>query len=129
MTVRKVVASPNKEDPMPKARRKRMTYTEGQRKTILLAAQKEGLTALQVQKKFGVKPITYYSWRKKRGVSARRGGRRALAMLAGSGDIGIQVRSAVQSRIRQVLPEIVKSEVGSYMNSLFGNGRRRRVKF
>ena len=115
---------------MPKARRKRMTYTEGQRKTILLAAQKEGLTALQVQKKFGVKPITYHSWRKKRGVSARRGGRGPLALLAGSGDLGIQVRSAVQSRIRQVLPEIVKSEVGSYMNSLFGGGRgRRRVKF
>ena len=90
---------------MSKARRKRMTYTEGQRRTILLAAQKEGLTALQVQKRFGVKPITYYSWRKKRGVAARRGGRRTLALLAGSGDIGIQVRSAVQSRIRQVLPE------------------------
>lgn len=115
---------------MPKARRKRMTYTEGQRKTILLAAQKDGLTALQVQKRFGVKPITYYSWRKKRGVSARRGGRRTLAILAGSGDLGTQVRSAVQSRIRQVLPEILKSEVGSYMNSLFGGGRRRRrLKF
>jgi hypothetical protein len=88
-----------------------MTYTEGQRRAVLLAAQKEGLTALQVQKRFGVKPITYYSWRKKRGVAARRGGK-SLAILAGSGDVGIQVRSAVQSRIRQVLPEIVKSEVG-----------------
>jgi transposase-like protein len=115
---------------MSKARRKRMTYTEGQRRTILLAAQKEGLTALQVQKRFGVKPITYYSWRKKRGVAARRGGR-ALAILPASGVLGIQVRSAVQSRIREVLPEIVRSEVGSYMNALFGGGgrRRRRVKF
>jgi transposase-like protein len=112
---------------MARARRKRMTYTEGQRRTILLAAQKEGLTALQVQKRFGVKPITYYSWRKKRGVAARRGGR-SLAMLAGSGNLGIQVRSEVQSRIRQVLPEIVRSEVGSYMNSLFGGRRRRRLK-
>ena len=103
---------------MPKARRKRMTYTEGQRRTILLAAQKDGLTAIQVQKRFGVKPITYYSWRKKRGVAARRG-RRGLAMAA-SGGLGIQLRSAVQSRIRQVLPEIVKSEVGNYMTSLFG---------
>ena len=111
---------------MSKARRKRMTYTEGQRRTILLAAQKEGLTAAQVQKRFGVKPITYYSWRKKRGVAARRG-RRGLAILAASGGLGLQLRSAVQSKIRQVLPEIVKSEVGSYMSSLFGgSGRRRR---
>jgi transposase-like protein len=113
---------------MSKARRKRMTYTEGQRKTILLAAQKEGLTAAQVQKRFGVKPITYYSWRKKRGVAARRG-RRGFAILSATGDLGVQVRNAVQSRIRQVLPTIVKSEVGSYMASLFGGsggGRRRR---
>ena len=51
-------------------------------------------------------------------------------MIAGvaSGGLGIQLRSAVQSRIRQVLPEIVKSEVGNYMTSLFGGrgGRRRR---
>ena len=114
---------------MSKARRKRMTYTEGQRKTVLLAAQKEGLTAIQVQKKFGVKPITYYSWRKKQGVAARRG-RRALAILPGSGDLGIQVRSAVQARIREILPNILKSEVGSYMDSIFSGGRRRRrVKF
>ena len=106
-----------------------MTYTEGQRKTILLAAQKEGLTAAQVQKKFGVKPITYYSWRKKRGVSARRG-RGPVALFANSGDLGIQVRSAVQDKIRQLLPNIVKSEVGTYMTSVFGGrrGRRRRIK-
>ena len=109
---------------MSKARRKRMTYTEGQRRTILLAAQKDGLTAAQVQKRFGVKPITYYSWRKKKGVAARRG-RRALSIIGSTGDLGIQVRSAVQSRIRQVLPQIVKSEVGSYMSSLFGGGRGR----
>ena len=106
---------------MSKARRKRMTYTEGQRRTILLAAQKEGLTAAQVQKKFGVKPITYYSWRKKQGVSARRG-RRGLALFAQAGNLGIQVRSEVATRIREVLPQIVKSEVGTYMNTLFGGG-------
>ena len=113
---------------MSKARRKRMTYTEGQRKTILLAAQKEGLTAAQVQKRFGVKPITYYSWRKKRGVAARRG--RGSVILGASGDLSVQVRDAVQSKIRQLLPNIVKTEVGSYMNSVFGGrrGRRRRIK-
>lgn len=109
---------------MSKARRKRMTYTEGQRRTILLAAQKEGLTAAQVQKRFGVKPITYYSWRKKQGVAARRGGR-GLALFAQAGDLGGQVRNAVASRIREVLPQIVRSEVGTYMNTLFGGGRGR----
>ena len=114
---------------MSKARRKRMTYTDGQRKTILLAAQKEGLTAAQVQKKFGVKPITYYSWRKKQGVAVRRGSR-SLALLSASGDLGVQVRSAVQARIREILPNILRSEVGSYMDSIFsGRRRRRRVKF
>jgi transposase-like protein len=101
-----------------------MTYTEGQRRTILLAAQKEGLTAAQVQKRFGVKPITYYSWRKKQGVAARRGGR-GFALFAQAGDLGGQVRNAVASRIREVLPQIVRSEVGTYMNTLFGGGRGR----
>jgi len=45
-------------------RRKRKRYTSAQRTQILSAAQKDGLTALEVQKRFGVTPVTYYSWRK-----------------------------------------------------------------
>lgn len=112
---------------MAKTRRKRQTYSETKRQSILSAAQKEGLTALDVKKRFGVTPVTYYSWRKKYGVGGKRGGAAAIAVRAGrSSDLGAQVRSEVQSRVRQILPTIVKSEVNNYLNSLFG-GRRRKT--
>ena len=114
---------------MAKARRKRKQYTEAQRTSVLSAAQKEGLTAAQVQRRFGVTPVTYYSWRKKKGVVGRRG-RRPSALVAASGALGGQVRAAVQTRIRKILPDIVKSEIGHYVDSLFGSkgGRRRSYK-
>jgi transposase-like protein len=114
---------------MAKARRKRKTYTSQQRTTILSTAQKEGLTAAQVQRKFGVTPVTYYSWRKKSGVGHRRvsvmrAGRRAT----GSG-LSMDVRNEVRTKVQKILPEIVRSEVNSYLSSLFSTGRgRRRLK-
>ena len=113
---------------MAKKRRKRTAYTESQRTSILAAAQKDGLTAAQVQKKFGVTPVTYYSWRKKKGVAARRGRRPALRVAA-RGNIGNQVRAEVQSRVRQIIPDIVRGEVSSYLDSLFSSrrGRPRKV--
>src|SRR5206468_11502867 len=44
--------------------RPRKRYTEDQRTTILSVAQREGLTATEVKKRFGVTPVTYYSDRK-----------------------------------------------------------------
>ncbi|MBI5710956.1 MAG: transposase [Candidatus Eisenbacteria bacterium] len=111
---------------MAKTRKKRQTYTEEKRASILAAAQKGGLTAAQVKKKYGVTPVTYYSWRKKTGVANRRGGTARVARRAG-GDITSQVRSEVQSKVRQILPEIVRSEVSSYLDSVFG-GRARRTR-
>src|SRR5512141_2630506 len=99
---------------MANARRKRKKYSNEQREQILAAAQKDGLTALDVQKKFGVTPVTYYSWRKKTGASARRGrGASAggVGRSVGGGDIGSQVRTEVRSRVQQILPEIVRTEV------------------
>jgi mono/diheme cytochrome c family protein len=82
---------------MAKARRKRHTYTQSQRTTILSTAQKEGLTAAQVQKKFGVTPVTYYSWRKKTGVAASRGRRSGGARVGlRAGDLGSQERSRMK---------------------------------
>jgi transposase-like protein len=114
---------------MAKKRRKRTAYTEAQRTSVLAAAQKEGLTAIQVQKKFGVTPVTYYSWRKKKGVAARRGRRAVVRVAKGGGNIGNQVRAEVQARVRQIIPEIVRGEVSSYLDSLFSSrrGRTRRV--
>ena len=113
---------------MAKARKKRTRYSSSQKQTILAAAQKEGLTAAQVQKKFGVTPVTYYSWRRKTGATRRtragRPGRPAGARVAGGGG----VRAEVQARVRQILPEIVRAEVNSYLNTLFGSGRGRRTR-
>jgi transposase-like protein len=108
---------------MAKARRKRHTYTSGQRTSILAAARKDGLTALQVQKKFGVTPVTYYSWRKKQGLTRRRGGPGLVA--ASGGDLTQQVRTEVRAKVRQIMPGIVRTEVSGYLKALFGGGRGR----
>jgi len=112
---------------MPKARRKRHSYSSDKRASVLAAAQKGGLTAVQVQKKFGVAPVTYYSWRKKYLLPGRRGSV-ALSTRSG-GDLTRQVRTTVQTRVREILPGIVRSEVTHYLDTLFGTrrGRTRKV--
>src|SRR2546426_3127063 len=107
------------------ARRKRKKYTESQRADILSKAQKEGLTAAQVQKKFGVTPVTYYSWRKKVGAG-RRAGLSLSGVKLGGANLTNQVRTEVRSRVRQILPAIVRGEVSTYLNTLFASGRNRR---
>ena len=115
---------------MAKARRKRTQYSAEQKKTILAAAIKDRLTALQVKRKFGVTPVTYYSWRKKSGLVARRGAvrpGRPAAIATGTGIEG-QVRAAVQAKVRALLPAIVRTEVSNYLDSLFrASGRRIRL--
>lgn len=118
---------------MAKTRKKRTEYTPEQRAKVLAAAKAEKLTAAQVQKKFGVTPVTYYSWRKKSGVTRKRGTRAAVAAVVArpvAGDLGAQVRSEVQSKMRQIIPGIVRSEVSAYLDSIFGakRGRRRKKK-
>jgi transposase-like protein len=116
---------------MAKARKKRTEYTPEQRAKVLAAAKAERLTAAQVQKRFGVTPVTYYSWRKKSGVTRKRGTRAAAAAVIarpGAGDLGAQVRSEVQGKMRQIIPGIVRSEVSAYLDSIFGvkHGRRKK---
>ena len=110
------------------ARKARKSYTPQQRAEILAAAQSENMTAVEVQKRFGVTPVTYYSWRKKQGIPGRRG-RRPKGLVGGGGDLASQVRAGVQEKVRALLPTLVREEVSSYLNSLFGSGggtRRRR---
>jgi len=38
------------------------------------------------------------------------------------------VRSEVQARVRRILPDIVRSEVSHYLDSLFGSRRGRALK-
>ena len=111
---------------MAKTRRKRHTYTGAQRTLILSTARKESLTALQVQKKFGVTPVTYYSWRKKTGLTRRRGGPIVVSGVVGL-NLDQHVRGEVRAKVRQMLPGIVRSEVSGYLETLFG-GRRGRPR-
>jgi transposase-like protein len=116
---------------MAKRRKKRQSYTSQQRAEILAAASRDKLTAAQVKRKFGVTPVTYYSWRKKAGTSRKRGLTTATRRTTTRGSsIELQVRAEVQTRVRQVLPEIVRHEVNNYLNTLFtsGYGRKRGQK-
>lgn len=114
------------------AKRERKSYSEAQRKQILAAALSEKLTAEQVQKKFGVKPVTYYSWRKKAGIKGPRGRKpaafRAAAGAAGGGVLSAQVRAGVQAKVREILPDIVREEVSNYLDMLFGASGARRAR-
>jgi len=105
------------------AKRARKTYSEEQRSKIISAAQSENLTALDVQKRFGVTPVTYYSWRKKLGLKGPRGrkpGSGRVAGRVGGNDLTAQVRAGVQAKVREVLPSIVREEVTRYLDSLLG---------
>jgi transposase len=104
------------------ARMRRTRYEPVEREKILVVASAEGLTAAQVQKRFGVSTVTYYSWRKKAGGKAKRG-RPAAAARLNDGDLGQQLRSEVQGRIRELLPAIVRAEVASYLETTFGRRR------
>jgi len=112
---------------MAKVRRKRHTYTSAQRNAILAAAKKGGLTALQVKRKFGVTPVTYYSWRKKQGLTRRRG--TVGLVVGGAANLTQHVQSEVRARVRQLMPGIVRNEVSGYLRQLFGGskGRTRKV--
>lgn len=106
-------------------RKTRRRYSDAKRQSILTAAQKDGLTALEVQKRFGVTPVTYYSWRKKSGAGRRGPGRPKGSVGPGrprlDGDIASQLRSEVQRRIRELIPTIVSQE----LEAVLGRSRRR----
>ena len=55
---------------MPRAYK---TYTKAERLMILGAALAERLSATEVQQRFGVRPVTYYSWRMKAGIKIATG--------------------------------------------------------
>ncbi len=111
---------------MAKTRKKRQSYTPQQRAEILASASRNNFTAAQVKRKYGVTPVTYYSWRKKAGATRRRGSAARISGLSTGGNLGFQLRSEVQTRVRQILPDIVRTEVNTYLNSLFASGPGRK---
>ncbi len=102
------------------AKRKRKKYSAEARAKIMAAAASEGLTATDVKKRFGVTPVTYYSWRKKTGAGPRR------AKHAPGGGLDDQLRLQIKDRIVRMIPEIIRSEVDAQLAALFGAAPRKR---
>lgn len=95
------------------------------RSRILATAKAEGLTAAQVEKKFGVSRWTYYGWRKRgsnvRGVSGRAGRTTGRTMGMGAG--------LIRAEVRATLPTILREEIARALAGIFGTThttRRRR---
>lgn len=110
-------------------RSRRVRYTDQQRRHILATARREGLTATEVQKRFGVSRVTYYAWRKERGAGRAAAGRgrgrpARVGTTALDGKIAQNLRRHVRAQIAAALPEIVREELASYF-SVGRRGRRR----
>lgn len=80
----------------------RYRYSDAEREQILAAAQKGGLTALQVQKRFGVRSVTYYLWRKKAKVRTMQASRLAAPGRPKNDALAGIVRESVQERLRAI---------------------------
>ena len=93
--------------PIPPTRKR---YTRVQRARILAAAERDKLTAIGVQKRFGVKPVTYYLWRRK-----AKGAGRLVGASGKASAVIKEVLLQLQARIRKLLPEIVLSEVRAWL--------------
>jgi transposase-like protein len=100
------------------AKRTRKKYSAEMKAKILAAAKAEGLTATDVKRKFGVTPVTYYSWRKT-SRSAPRGPRAKR-----NTNLEQQLRGEVREHIQKLLPEIIRSEAAAHLHLLFSGGRR-----
>jgi hypothetical protein len=97
-------------------------YTAAQKAYILKVAAAKKLTAVQVQKQFGVSTITFYRWRGP--VRGKRAGRAAAAAKAG---VGIaELRQQVQSGVQRILPSVIRQEVRAYLDRVLATGRRGR---
>ena len=101
------------------SKRTRHTYAPRQRAAILAAAQRHGLTANDVKKKFGVVPVTYYSWRKKEGLTGPRGRKATLPALRNNG----VALTEVQATVRAIMPKIVREEVARSLGAFFASSR------
>jgi len=91
--------------------RRGMRYTAAQKRRILAAATKGNLTGAEVQKRFGVSPLSFYRWRGP--VRSRRNGARVRA---GEGDG--QLRKQVQQRVQRILPGIIRREIKAHLDRI-----------
>jgi transposase-like protein len=108
---------------MPK-KKARKALPRADRMKIIAEAKAKGLTATQVEKKYGVNKWTYYGWMKRTGkpkVSRARGSISAKGAGAGA--------DVLRREIRAVLPGILRDELARAFAGLIGakkTGRRGR---
>src|SRR5262245_43251716 len=112
-------ASTGKSKPKGRGRR----YSEAERNQILATARREGLSGPKAARRFGISTLTYYTWRKKAGQGAR-AGRGRVATSRGTGMQG-QIKSEIQARIREMLPQIVEQEIEAMLGGSRGRRGRR----
>lgn len=108
--------------PKRATRRPRSSYSATEKARILKLAVAQSLTAKQVQAKFGVKPVTYYLWRKNAKAAGRGGLQGTLGGRLKNNALPGMVRADVQARLRAMLPEILRSEVAAYLERAFRKG-------
>jgi transposase-like protein len=111
-----------------KARGRGIRYSAADRKRIMAAARKGNLTGAQVQKQFGVSPLTYYRWRGP--VRAPRVGARTVAGRAAAARLD-DIRASVRAQVQRVLPQVIREQVKEYLAEILGrrspSGTRFRV--
>lgn len=110
------------------ARRKGSTkrYTPEQKRRILDAALREGLTGAQVKDRFGVSPLTYYRWRgpvgrgrrAAAGAPGRASGRPHHGLLETAEIDVLALREEVRRALHHVLPEVLQEELEAYLAAL-----------
>lgn len=109
------------------AKSPRKTFTPEARAKILAEAKEQKLTGKQVTEKYGISMLTYYVWRKQSGATRGRGVSRKIGRPASNDPIGAELRTAVQAKIRERLPSLVRHEVDAYLAQVLGSpGRKRR---
>ena len=103
---------------MPRAQATGRRYTAAQKRRILDAAKRDGLTGQQVKKRFGVSALTFYKWR---GPVRRRGRKSGTATALNN---GLHLREEVRARLKDVLPQLVREEVTAALADLLGRKSR-----
>jgi len=96
---------------MPRRKKALKRMTREQRAKIIAVADKQGLTAMQVEKKFGVSRWTYYGWRKRRGTKTGRVGRparRAAAATTCTCNCPAEIQAMLPGLIRQELTQALR---------------------
>jgi transposase-like protein len=83
---------------------------------ILKEAEAKGLTAEQVEKRYGVSKWTFYGWRKRRAKSPARAG--VLPLAAAPSE------AMIRRELRAVLPGILRQEIAIALAGIFAKRAR-----